>query len=210
MSSRVKNLLTMATVIRVEGDDGGQRYQVRGLAGDLFTRVEHHEPYGQSSRPAPAGSDGRGPEVMLVALEKDLLAATPAIDWRYVFATDDLRAGDRIYYTYRDGLAADAPERQRLWFSEDETGRRTATLEVSDGTNAASILLKDDGAVTITATDRVRFETPRVEASSELIDRVDAGNTLTVRGMRGVFDDHTHPEDDAGNTEAPNQKQGSA
>lgn len=49
----------------------------------------------------------------------------------------------------------------------------------------------------IKASQKVRMETPMLETTGDLIDRVDE-NGNTMRGMRDIFNSHTHPENDNG------------
>lgn len=57
----------------------------------------------------------------------------------------------------------------------------------------------------VKASTKVRFETPLVEATGEIIDRVDAAGR-SMSGMREIFNQHVHPENDNGGpTEAPSE-----
>lgn len=65
-----------------------------------------------------------------------------------------------------------------------------------------------DGAgqpITITNATKVRMETPLLEVTGEIEDRCDTDGR-TMSGMRGIYNGHTHPENDSGGpTSAPNQ-----
>jgi len=59
--------------------------------------------------------------------------------------------------------------------------------------------------VTITNTEKVRMETPLLEVTGEIRDLCDtAGQTMS--GMRSVYNNHTHSENNVGSTNDPNQK----
>lgn len=55
----------------------------------------------------------------------------------------------------------------------------------------------------VKATTKVRFETPLVEATGDMIDTA-ATNTRTMKGMRDRYNIHTHPETGT-TTNVPNQ-----
>lgn len=60
--------------------------------------------------------------------------------------------------------------------------------------------------VTIRNTPKVRFETPRLECTGEIVDRCD-GDGLSMAEMRDIYDEHTHHENDAhGETNHPSQQ----
>lgn len=58
----------------------------------------------------------------------------------------------------------------------------------------------------VIASDMVRFETPELQVTGDIIDRCDT-NAHTIDGMRDIYNIHTHPENDSGGpTDDPNQK----
>lgn len=68
--------------------------------------------------------------------------------------------------------------------------------------------LKADGTIVIKANTKIVLDAPRVETTHELIDRTEDGNGLTVAGMRGVYDGHTHAESVGTVTAAPDEQMG--
>lgn len=60
--------------------------------------------------------------------------------------------------------------------------------------------------LTVKAETKVRFETPIVEVTGDVIDRADAGGQ-SMSDMRAVHNDHDHPYDD-GTTGKANQRMG--
>ena len=60
----------------------------------------------------------------------------------------------------------------------------------------------------VKASDSVRMETPILEVTGEIIDRCDTDG-VSMNGMRNIYDTHTHPENNSGSTNQPNQPMGS-
>lgn len=56
----------------------------------------------------------------------------------------------------------------------------------------------------VKASEKVRLETPRLECTGDIIDRVD-GEGITINEMRDIYDTHTHTGDSGGSTSAPHQ-----
>lgn len=60
----------------------------------------------------------------------------------------------------------------------------------------------------VKAGTKVRFETPLVEATGEIIDRCGTDGR-SMDSMRTIYDSHVHPENDSGGpTDSPNQTMG--
>jgi phage baseplate assembly protein V len=59
----------------------------------------------------------------------------------------------------------------------------------------------------VKASESARFETPILEVTGEIIDRCDTDG-VSMNGMRNIYDTHTHPENNSGSTNAPNQPMG--
>lgn len=76
------------------------------------------------------------------------------------------------------------------------------------------ILLKESGievvapVVTIKASSKVRAETPEFEVTGDVIDRCDETDRSSMRGMRQIFNLHTHSENNTGDTDVPTQQMG--
>ncbi|MGD9664377.1 MAG: phage baseplate assembly protein V [Novosphingobium sp.] len=56
----------------------------------------------------------------------------------------------------------------------------------------------------VKAGTKVRFETPLVEGTGDIIDNA-GSNARTMKGMRDRYNVHTHPGDSGGTTGTPNQ-----
>ncbi len=63
----------------------------------------------------------------------------------------------------------------------------------------------ETNTLVVKAATKVRFETPRVESTGDMIDNVSTGNARTMKGMRDTYNTHTHPGDSGGTTNVPNQ-----
>ncbi|WVR18342.1 baseplate assembly protein V [Bordetella phage PY223] len=68
------------------------------------------------------------------------------------------------------------------------------------------VIEMDCDELVVKAGTRVRFETPRVESTGDIIDNADT-NARTMKGMRDRYNVHTHNENNVsgGPTGAPNQ-----
>ena len=62
--------------------------------------------------------------------------------------------------------------------------------------------LKRGGEIHIEARTRVRIDSPRLECTGEIIDRIDSGGR-SMSAMRAVYNGHTHPGDSGGQTGRP-------
>lgn len=71
--------------------------------------------------------------------------------------------------------------------------KRNQIIEV----NTATFLVK--------AATKARIESPQLECTGEIIDRVDTDGR-TMDSMRAIYDGHTHPGDSGGTTGSPNQQ----
>lgn len=93
----------------------------------------------------------------------------------------------------------------------DDKGSRfknVASGEVALYDNKGNFIhLKTDGTIEITATQKIRMITPRLEVTGDIIDNCDT-NTKTVKNARDTYNIHTHDgvQPGAGNTGDPNQQ----
>lgn len=74
------------------------------------------------------------------------------------------------------------------------------------------ILLKESGGIelfaatfTVKASEKMRVETPEFEVTGDITDRCDDPDRFSMRGMRTIFNTHTHRENNSGDTDAPTQ-----
>ncbi|MDX2094368.1 MAG: phage baseplate assembly protein V [Alphaproteobacteria bacterium] len=59
----------------------------------------------------------------------------------------------------------------------------------------------------VKCSESARFETPILEVTGEIIDHADTDG-VSMNGMRNIYDTHTHPENNSGSTNSPNQPMG--
>jgi phage baseplate assembly protein V len=78
--------------------------------------------------------------------------------------------------------------------------------EVAVYNNAgASIVLKADGSVLITAPGGVTVDTPNLAVTGDIIDQ-SAGAGKSMAAMRQIFNGHTHVNPEGGNVPPPNEQ----
>lgn len=62
--------------------------------------------------------------------------------------------------------------------------------------------------LTIKASSKVRVETPLFDVTGDITDRCDEPDHFSMRGMRTIFNTHTHKENNSGDTDTPTQTMG--
>jgi len=67
----------------------------------------------------------------------------------------------------------------------------------------------ETATLVVKASGKMRVEAPQLEVTGEIIDRVDSSGR-SMSHMRQVYDSHTHPDAQGGNTGTPNQSTGGA
>lgn len=81
--------------------------------------------------------------------------------------------------------------------------RGMANGEVALYTDEGDVVhLKRGGEIHLKAAAKVRIESPRLECTGEIIDRIDNGGR-SMSAMRTVYNGHTHPGDSGGQTGRP-------
>lgn len=81
--------------------------------------------------------------------------------------------------------------------------RGMANGEVALYTDQGDVVhLKRGGEIQVKAKTKVRIESPRLECTGEIIDRIDSGGR-SMSAMRAVYNGHTHPGDSGGQTGGP-------
>jgi phage baseplate assembly protein V len=156
-----------------------QLAQVSMLAGEVRDNVERMSDYGFTSVPLP-GAQG---VVVFVGGERGHGVVIATGDSRY--RLKDLQPGEVAIYT-------DEGDKIVL--------KRGNTVEVTTHT------------LVVKASTKVRFETPLVETTGQIkadgnITDTATTNARTMKGMRDVYNTHTHPENGTGGgtTSDPNQ-----
>ena len=81
--------------------------------------------------------------------------------------------------------------------------RGMANGEVALYTDEGDVVhLKRGGEIYVKAKTKVRIDTPRLECTGEIIDRIASGGR-SMSAMRAVYNGHTHPGDSGGQTGPP-------
>ena len=80
--------------------------------------------------------------------------------------------------------------------------RGMANGEVALYTDEGDVVhLKRGGEIHVKAKTKVRIESPQLECTGEIIDRIDSGGR-SMSSMRAIYNGHTHPGDSGGQTGA--------
>lgn len=177
------NMIARGVVTAINSATKMQTLQVRLLADESKSDVEHFEPYGFTSSPNPGAEQ---------------VALFPDGDRSHGLV---IVVADRRYRL--QGLAAG-----EMAIHDDQGQKVHLTREgiVIDGA-AKPLLIQNVPTATIKASAKVRMETPLLEITGDIKDRCDA-NGKTMADMRATYNAHTHPENNAagGSTSQPNQQ----
>ena len=188
---RLKIMLSRAVGRLVDPSTLLQTMQLELLKGEVLDGIEHMEGYGRTANP-PAGFEA--------------LTGSMGGDRAHTVAIATVHRQSRLL-----GLK---PGEQALY---DDQGQVIALLrdKIIHIYGCARLVADVATEVTVTcplvrvvASSKVRFETPRLEVTGEIVDRCDADGR-SMEQMRTTYDSHTHPENDNGGpTGAPNQQIG--
>lgn len=143
---------------------------------------------------AAVSDEGKRQRVQFTALRGEVKDDVERVQ-QYGFTSHPL-AGAQVLF------AAIAGNRDHpVAFAVDDPRYRLTGLEPGEvaiyNHEGTCIALKLGGIIEITAGTKVRFNTPLIEATGDIIDRVGTGG-LSMHGMRQTYNIHTHPENDAG------------
>jgi phage baseplate assembly protein V len=180
---RVDNMVARA-VLRLARDDAALQVVQLGIQlGEVRDRCERFQEYGFTSVPLP----GAEAVVAFVGGYRDHPLVIAIDDRRH--RKMGLAAGEVALYT-------DEGDFVHL--------KRGRIIDVVAGDS----LRVTAPTVTIIASEKVRMETPLLEVTGDIRDRTEEPDGMSLRGMREVYNDHVHPEnDDAPNpTEEPDEK----
>lgn len=174
---RVALTVRMGVVRLVRDALATQELQVSVLDGETLDKVKSILPYGFTHHPHP------GDEVVVLALGGSTSNTVAVAVGGRTFRLHPLAEGevaihddqDQKVHLMRDGVVVETPFK--------------ATVTVGS-------------TVTVTAPEGIRFETPKLEVTGEIIDRVDASGR-TMSDMRARFNAHVHPENDGGGPTSP-------
>lgn len=180
---KVSNFLARGTLALVNAASKLQALQLRLTAGEVKDGVEHFEPYGFTAHSLP------GAEAVLgfIGGDRSHCVAVVVTDRRY--RPTDLLAGEVCLFT-------DEGDEIRLKRGRIISVTAGSKLEVT----APEAVFNCSASVTLN-TPKV-FATGDIEAQGHIRD-----GTGTMQSMRDTYNNHDHPENDAGGpTDKPNQQ----
>lgn len=208
LARRVRMLLGRAVLRLVDDAKRIQELQVEGYAGELLSGVERFQDYGISSHPHP------GAEVVIgcVGGIRSHAIALRVDDRRY--RPTGLAEGEVLLYTSE----GDHVHLRRGRIIEVVAGAKLDVTAPVVEVQASTSATVTSPVVTVIASSKVTLTTPVVEVSGNL--EVGGSAVITgplssavsvsdptgsMQGMRGVFNGHTHVEND-GVTDPPAQE----
>lgn len=184
---RVRLIAARAVITGTNDASKMQAVQVKLLNGEVRDTVEHFQPYGFTSHPLP-GAEG---VYLSIGGDRDHGVVVVADDRRYRIKS--LQPGELAIYTDE----GDSIVMKRGHLVEVTT----QTLRI----NAATLVEIN--------TPKVQMNTPLVattgnlQVDEDITDRKAHPDVNTVRGMRDLYDIHTHHENDLnGETNPPTQQ----
>jgi len=186
---RIKLMISRAVGRLVDPSTLVQTLQVELLKGEVLDGVEHVEGYGRTAHPP------EGYEAVTASMGGDRSHTVALSAFHRLFRPTGFKAGENVIYDDQGQVIALLRDKTIHIYGCD-------TL-IADVATEATITCP---LVTIAATDKIRFETPRLECTGEIIDKCDTTN-VSMSDMRQVYDSHNHPENDNGGpTDPPNQQ----
>lgn len=195
---RLASLVTRGHVCAVQSDTL-QTVQVKTQSDELYDGIEHMEPYGFTAHPLP----GPLTDACAVFLNGDRSHGVVLAISDRQYRPRDLKPGEACLFTHED-TASQGRFRVHLRNGRVLTllGDVVAVDADSTVTVTAPHVVVNASHVTITATDKVRVDTPLFEVTGEIKDRCDAAGH-TMAAMRAAYNVHVHPEKDRGGPTAP-------
>lgn len=166
-----------------------KRFSATGRPGEEFTDREYFQHYGYTSRPK-AGAEG-----IIDDSVRNHIILVGTDDRRYRVAIEE---GEVALYDDQGQVIRLRRDKEVHIYGCDKL-----TADVGVETRITCPLVR------LVAETKVRMETPLLEVTGEIRDRCDSDGR-TMEEMRGVYNSHTHPENNVngGSTNAPNQSMG--
>jgi phage gp45-like len=163
-----------------------KRFSATGRVGEDFTDREYFQHYGYTSRPKP------GAEGVIDDSVRNHIIMVASDDRRYRIAIEE---GEVALYDDQGQVVKLKRGKEVHIYGCDKL-----TADVGVETKITCPLVR------IVAATKVRLETPLLEVTGEIRDRCDSSGR-TMSDMRGIYNGHTHPENNVngGSTNAPNQ-----
>lgn len=179
---RLGNMLARGSVTAVNGAGKLRSLQIRMMAGETKDNIEHFEPYGFTAE-VKAGS-----EPIAAFFDGDRSHGVVLLVADRRFRLTGLKSGEVALYD---------DQGQKIYLTRDGI--------VIDGAGKP-LVIQNVPTATIKADTKVRMETPLLEVTGEIKDKCESTGK-TMSSMRGTYNGHTHPENNAagGSTNQPNQ-----
>lgn len=174
------NMIARGVVTAVNSATKMQTLQIRLMADESKSDVEHFEPYGYTSNPKPGAEE---------------VALFPDGDRSHGFV---IVVADRRYRL--QGLLSGEMA------IHDDQGQKvhlTRTGIVIDGANKP-LVIQNVPTATVKASTKVRMETPLLEVTGDIKDKCDSTGK-TMASMRSTYNGHSHNETQTV-TNQPNQQ----
>jgi phage baseplate assembly protein V len=185
-SNAVKLAIGRAVLAAVSDSTTRQLIQFEALKGEVKDKVERVQQYGFTSVPLA------GAHVLFVCVgsNRDHPVAISVDDPR--FRKKDMQPGEVAIYT---------DEGDFIHFKRDKTVEISTANLVVNATDSVEINTTN---LVVNASESARFATPILEATGHIIDHADSGGA-SMSNMRATYNSHTHPENNSGSTDEPNQ-----
>lgn len=179
LARRIRLALGRGILTLVKDSSGIQSVQASLMQNEVRSNIERFQEYGFTSHPLP-GAEGA---FLFLGGNRDHGICIAVDDRRYRLKS--LAQGEVAIYT-------DEGDKIHL--------KRGNEIEVQ-----TQKYIVNTAEYIVNASTKAEFNTPIVRASADIIDRYPT-NSDNLHGMRAIFNNHTHPENDNGGpTDPPNQ-----
>lgn len=184
LKRRVYLMVGRAVLAAINDASSRQFAQIKALRGEVKDKVERIQDYGFTSVPLP----GAQAVFLSIGGNRDHPLIIAADDPRY--RKHGLQPGEVAIYTDEGD------------FIHLKRGNEIAILTKTCTINAETAVTVTAPSMTFSAGTKVRFETPTLECTGDIVDLAGAGG-VTMNGMRDIYNTHTHPENDGGGPTDP-------
>jgi phage baseplate assembly protein V len=216
LNNAIRNMIARGVLRSVNDETGVQTNSVEIFADEAKDNCERFQNYGFTSYPAgdaeaimvfPGGARSAG---VIVALDDRATRMVGLLPGEVAMYNP---GGRNFVIMHTDGkIEIQGPEdvtikakRLQVDVEEDVTVNAKEAVTV----NAKSAAVTVEEAVTVVAPGGVLFDTPTLACTGDIVDN-SGGNPRSVRGMRELYDIHTHGGvmRENSNTDDPNEKMG--
>lgn len=200
---RIRSMISRCVLDAVDADTLRQTLQVKLLAGEIAAGVEHFEPYAFTSHPL----DGDG---LFFAIGSNRSHGAVVNIGGRTYRPTGLEPGESQQYDHQG---------QYIWIKRDGTIEINANAQIHA---VAPDVLADCDTATVNASSQVTLNTPQTHITGDAVidGQLNVGGNIvgaqqiidaigSMQAIRGVYNSHTHPENDSGGpTDPPNQEMG--